>query len=74
MKRPPYRPTVFGIIIAGVFLLGYVLARKQALQQIAAMFLAIANGPVSFLIAVNLMVFVLGMLIELRMVLPGLMK
>ncbi|HMQ95194.1 MAG TPA: TRAP transporter large permease [Amaricoccus sp.] len=51
-------------IIAGVSLLGYVLAREQAPQQIATMFLAIADGPVSFLIAVNLMIFVLGMFIE----------
>ncbi|MFV0358547.1 TRAP transporter large permease [Tropicimonas sp.] len=51
-------------IIAGVSLLGYVLAREQAPQQIATMFLSIADGPVSFLIAVNLMIFVLGMFIE----------
>lgn len=51
-------------IICGVSLLGYVLAREQAPQQIARMFLSIADGPVSFLIAVNLMLFVLGMLIE----------
>lgn len=52
------------IIIAGVSLLGYVLAREQAPQQIAAMFLNIAHGPITFLIAVNLMIFVLGMFIE----------
>lgn len=51
-------------IIAGVSLLGYVLAREQAPQQIATMFLSIADGPVTFLIAVNLMIFVLGMFIE----------
>ena len=51
-------------IIGGVSLLGYVLAREQAPQQIATMFLSIAHGPVSFLIAVNLMIFVLGMFIE----------
>lgn len=51
-------------IIAGVSLLGYVLAREQAPQQIASMFLSIADGPVSFLIAVNLMIFVLGMFVE----------
>ncbi|QDY70441.1 TRAP transporter large permease [Qingshengfaniella alkalisoli] len=53
-----------GTIIAGVSLLGYVLAREQAPQQIASMFLAIADGPLSFLIAVNLMIFALGMFIE----------
>ncbi|MCB2055553.1 MAG: TRAP transporter large permease [Geminicoccaceae bacterium] len=51
-------------IIAGVGLLGWVLAREQAPQQIAALFLSIADGPVSFLIAVNLMIFVLGAVIE----------
>ncbi|MDV2968354.1 TRAP transporter large permease [Nitratireductor aquimarinus] len=52
------------MIIAGVSLLGYVLAREQAPQQIAAMFLSIADGPISFLITVNLMIFALGMFIE----------
>ena len=53
-----------GAIIAGVALLGYVLAREQAPQQIATLFLSIADGPVSFLIAVNLLLFALGMFIE----------
>lgn len=51
-------------IIAGVALLGYVLAREQAPQQIAQMFLGIADDPVTFIIAVNLMIFVLGAFIE----------
>jgi tripartite ATP-independent transporter DctM subunit len=51
-------------IIAGVSLLGYVLAREQAPQQIAQMFLTIANDPISFLIAVNLMIFALGCFVE----------
>ncbi len=51
-------------IIAGVGLLGWVLAREQAPQQIAQLFLNIADGPISFLIAVNLMIFVLGAFIE----------
>lgn len=51
-------------IIAGVGLLGWVLAREQAPQQIAQLFLAIADSPLSFLIAVNLMIFVLGAFIE----------
>jgi tripartite ATP-independent transporter DctM subunit len=51
-------------IIGGVSLLGFVLAREQAPQQIANLFLSIASGPVSFLIAVNLMIFVLGAFIE----------
>ncbi|WP_048646977.1 TRAP transporter large permease [Nitratireductor soli] len=51
-------------IIAGVSLMGYVLAREQAPQQIAQLFLSIADGPIMFLIAVNLMIFVLGAFIE----------
>lgn len=51
-------------IVAGVGLLGFVLAREQAPQQIASMFLSLADGPISFLIAVNLMIFLLGCFIE----------
>ena len=51
-------------IIAGVSILGFVLAREQAPQQIATLFLAIADSPLTFLIAVNLMIFVLGCFIE----------
>ncbi|PHP28222.1 TRAP transporter large permease [Limimaricola cinnabarinus] len=51
-------------IVAGVGLLGFVLAREQAPQQIASMFLDLAGGPISFLIAVNLMIFLLGCFIE----------
>lgn len=53
-----------GTIIAGVALLGFVLAREQAPQQIATLFLSIADGPISFLIAVNILLFALGMFIE----------
>lgn len=51
-------------IIAGVSVLGFVLAREQAPQQIAQLFLSIADSPLTFLIAVNLMIFVLGCFIE----------
>ena len=51
-------------IIAGVSLMGFVLAREQAPQQIASVFLPIADSPMHFLIAVNLMLFVLGAFIE----------
>lgn len=51
-------------IIAGVALLGFVMAREQAPQQIASLFLQLADGPIGFLIAVNLMIFVLGAFIE----------
>lgn len=51
-------------IIAGVSLMGFVLAREQAPQQIAQLFLSLADGPITFLIAVNLMIFILGSFVE----------
>ena len=51
-------------IIAGVALIGFVLAREQAPQHIAQLFLTIADSPLTFLLAVNLMIFVLGAFIE----------
>lgn len=56
-------------IVAGVGLLSFILAREQAPQQIATFFLGIASGPISFLIAVNLMIFVLGCFIEALVIL-----
>ncbi|MCI2393980.1 TRAP transporter large permease [Aliiroseovarius sediminis] len=53
-----------GTIIAGVSVLGFVLAREQAPQQIASFFLSFVDSPLSFLIAVNVMIFVLGAFIE----------
>lgn len=51
-------------IIAGVNLLGFVLAREQAPQQIASLFLGFIDSPITFLIAINLLIFVLGAFIE----------
>jgi len=51
-------------IIAGVSLLGYVLAREQAPQQITSLFLSSIDSPLGFLLAVNLLIFVLGAFIE----------
>ncbi len=45
------------------------MAREQAPQQIATFFLSIADSPVTFLIAVNLMIFVLGCFIEALVIL-----
>jgi len=56
-------------IVAGVSLFSFIFAREQAPQQIAQMFLAIADGPLMFLIAVNLMIFVLGCFIEALVIL-----
>lgn len=51
-------------IIAGVSLLGFVLAREQAPQQIAGLFLSFIDGPMGFIIAVNVLIFILGAFIE----------
>jgi len=51
-------------IIAGVGLLSWVMAREQAPQQIAQFFLSIADDKLTFLIAVNILIFVLGAVIE----------
>ena len=53
-----------GVIIAGVSLFGIILAREQAPQQVAAFFLQFTSGPISFLIAVNVLIFVLGAFVE----------
>ena len=45
-------------------MLGVILAREQAPQQIASAFLAVANDPITFLVGVNLLIFVLGAFIE----------
>lgn len=52
------------IIIAGVSMIGIILAREQAPQQVAALFLNLVESPVAFLLAVNLLIFVLGAFIE----------
>lgn len=57
------------VIVAGVSLFSFIFAREQAPQQIAQMFLAIADSPLTFLIAVNLMIFVLGCFIEALVIL-----
>ena len=56
-------------IVAGVSLLSFIFAREQAPQQVAQLFLSIADSPLMFLIAVNLMIFVLGCFIEALVIL-----
>lgn len=56
-------------IVAGVSLLSFIFAREQAPQQVAKLFLSIADSPLMFLIAVNLMIFVLGCFIEALVIL-----
>jgi tripartite ATP-independent transporter DctM subunit len=41
------------VIIAGVSMLGVILAREQAPQQVAGLFLTLADSPITFLIGVN---------------------
>ncbi len=53
-----------GTIIAGVSLFGYILAREQAPQQIAGLFLAVTDNPLVFLLIVNVLLFVLGAFVE----------
>jgi tripartite ATP-independent transporter DctM subunit len=51
-------------IVAGVSLLSFIFAREQAPQQIAQLFLSVADSPLMFLIMVNAMIFLLGCFIE----------
>jgi len=52
------------LIIAGVSLMGLILAREQAPQKIAGLFLSLVDSKMGFLIAVNAMIFVLGAVVE----------
>ncbi|WP_313136180.1 TRAP transporter large permease [Paracoccus jeotgali] len=56
-------------IVAGVALLSFIMSREQAPQQIASFFLSIADSPITFLIAVNVMIFFLGCFIEALVIL-----
>lgn len=56
-------------IVAGVGLLSFIMAREQAPQQIATFFLSVADSPLTFLIAVNVMIFFLGCFIEALVIL-----
>lgn len=52
------------LIIAGVSLMGWILAREQAPQKIASLFLSLFDTKWGFLVAVNAMIFVLGAVVE----------
>jgi TRAP-type C4-dicarboxylate transport system permease large subunit len=54
-----------------VSLLSFIFAREQAPQQVARIFLSVADSPLMFLIMVNLMIFVLGCFIEALVILLG---
>lgn len=53
-----------GLLIMGVSLFGYVIAREQVPQHVAAFFLNYSSDPLTFLILVNLMLLALGTFIE----------
>lgn len=53
-----------GILVAGVGLFGFVLAKEQAPQQIMNFFLTFVSSPISFLIIVNIGLFILGAFVE----------
>jgi len=53
-----------GLMIMGVSVFGYVLAREQVPQHVADFFLTFSDSPLSFLILVNLLLLALGTFIE----------
>lgn len=53
-----------GLLMMGVSLFGYVIARHQVPQQVASFFLNFSDSPLTFLIIVNLMLLALGTFIE----------
>jgi tripartite ATP-independent transporter DctM subunit len=53
-----------GLLIMGVSLFGYVIAREQLPQHVADFFLSYSSDPLTFLILVNLMLLALGTFIE----------
>ena len=56
--------SAIALIIAGVSLMGWILAREQAPQKIAALFLALVETKMGFLVAVNMIIFLLGAVVE----------
>jgi tripartite ATP-independent transporter DctM subunit len=61
--------SAIAVIVAGVSLLSFIFARERAAQQIADLFMAFADSPFVFLMAVCLMIFVLGCFIEALVIL-----
>ncbi len=55
---------VIGFLTAAISVMGYVLAREQIPQKIAAFFITHIGNPIVFLLAVNLLLLVLGTVIE----------
>ena len=55
---------VIGFLTAAISLMGYVLAREQIPQKIAMFFLRYTSNPIVFLLAVDLLLVILGCVIE----------
>ena len=55
---------VVGLIVAGASLFGWVLAREQVPQKVAAVFLNFSHDPLVILLIINLLLLVLGCIME----------
>jgi len=55
---------VVGLIVAGASLFGWVLAREQVPQKVAALFLAVSQDPLVILLIINLLLLFLGCIME----------
>lgn len=55
---------VVGLIVAGASLFGWVLAREQVPQKVAALFLTVSNDPLVILLIINLLLLFLGCIME----------
>lgn len=53
-----------GILIAGVGLFSYIIAREQVPQRLTESLLSITNNPIAFILMVNVLLFILGSFIE----------
>jgi len=56
--------TMIGFIIAAISVFGYVLAIEQIPQKISMFFITYTSNPLVFLLVVNLLLFLLGTVIE----------
>jgi len=55
---------VIGFLTAAISVMGYVLAREQIPQKIALFFINHTTSPIVFLLAVNILLLLLGTIIE----------
>ena len=55
---------VVGLIVAGASLFGWVLAREQVPQKVAALFLNISQDPLVILLIINCLLLFLGCIME----------